>query len=84
MRSAYLQGTYMVVIYVILRRFELGEEFEFVHDTLDWFLGHNPCFGHLFHGINFSFFFFAFDSPDLTEAASADRILELKVVLWDG
>ena len=49
---------------------DLGDQFELVHDARYAFLGDNPRFRHLFHGVLLRLCFLRLDAPDFPEAAA--------------
>lgn len=66
-----------------LRVLELLEELLFVHDRVDTAFRNNSSLLHFLHRVEFALFLLL-HLPDLAEAAAADDVLELEVVLGNG
>ena len=59
---------------------KLTQEFFLIHNRVDAALGYDSRLGHLLHGVE-GLFFSELNAPHFAEAASADHILKVKVVL---
>ncbi len=59
---------------------KLCEEFLLIHHRVDTSLLDDAAFVHLFHGVELLLLFFL-HFPDLAETASANHIVEHKVIL---
>ena len=70
-----------IAVYLLV--LQLSEEFLLVHDRVDTPLGDDATLTHLFHCVQL-FLFLLLHFPHLTESASADHIMKLKVVLGNG
>ena len=57
--------------------FEFGEEFPFIEDGMDAFLGNDFGFVHFLHGVEFVVFFH-FDAPNFSESPLPNNVVKVE------